>query len=63
LELTPIALARAAQLPPPQVRTLDALHIASASGLSDLEAIVTYDARMITAATGYGLPVASPGIG
>jgi predicted nucleic acid-binding protein len=62
LDLTPIALTRAAQLPPPEVRTLDALHIASASDLSDLEAIVTYDSRMITAAEGYGLPVASPGI-
>ncbi len=62
LDLTPIALARAAQLPPPEVRTLDALHIASASELVDLDVIVTYDSRMITAATGYGLPVASPGI-
>ncbi len=62
LDMTPIALARAAQLPPPQVRTLHALHIASASELSDLQTIVTYDLRMISAATGYGLPVASPGI-
>ncbi len=61
LDMTPIALARAAQLPPPHVRTLDALHIASASELTDLETIVTYDLRMISAATGYGLPVASPG--
>jgi predicted nucleic acid-binding protein len=61
LELTPTALARAAQLPPPEVRTLDALHIASASELSDLDAIVTYDVRMIAASTGYGLPVKSPG--
>jgi predicted nucleic acid-binding protein len=62
LDMTPTALARAAQLPPPEVRTLDALHIASASELNDLEAIVTYDVRMISAADGYGLPVASPGI-
>lgn len=62
LDMTSIALARAAQLPPPEVGTLDALHIASASELTDLEAIVTYDLRMITAARGYGLPVASPGI-
>jgi uncharacterized protein len=62
LELTPIALTRAAQLSLPDVRTLDALHIASASELSDLQAIVTYDLRMIAAATSYGLPVASPGV-
>ena len=62
LDMTSIALARAAQLPPPEVRTLDALHLASASELSDLETIVTYDVRMISAAVGYGLPVASPGM-
>lgn len=63
LSLTPAAVARAAELPPPEVRTLDALHIASASELTDLEAIVTYDLRMMSAAAGYGLPVASPGAG
>ena len=61
LELTPVALARASQLPPPDVRTLDALHIASASELRDLDAIVTYDLRMIAAAQGYGLSTVSPG--
>ena len=62
LDLTPIALVRAAQLPPPEVRTLDALHIASASELSDLQAVVSYDRRMLVAAEGYGLPVESPGL-
>jgi uncharacterized protein len=62
LELTPVALLRAAQLPPPEIRTLDALHIASASELNDLHALVTYDLRMIAAAKDYGLPVESPGI-
>lgn len=61
LELTPLALARAAHLPPPGVRTLDALHIASASELSDLDVLVSYDERMLDAAAGYGLPVAAPG--
>ncbi|MCL2781441.1 MAG: type II toxin-antitoxin system VapC family toxin [Actinomycetia bacterium] len=60
LELTPLAISRAAQLPPPEVRTLDALHIASASELADLEALVTYDERMRAAAIGCGLPVANP---
>jgi predicted nucleic acid-binding protein len=62
LALTPAALSLAAALPPPEVRTLDALHVASASELIDLEAIVTYDARMLAAAAGLGLPVASPGL-
>lgn len=61
LDLTPSALSVAAQLPPPDVRTRDALHIASASELIDLEAIVAYDSRMISAALGYGLPAACPG--
>jgi len=60
LQLTTSALGLAAQLPPPEVRTLDALHIAAAAGLSDLEALVSYDRRMIAAADAYGLPTASP---
>ncbi len=59
--VTPDALALAAEIPPPEVRTLDALHIASAAMLSDLESVVTYDERMATAAIAYGLPVAAPG--
>ena len=62
LSLTPGALAAAARLPPPEVRTLDALHIASAAELGDLEALVTYDHRMHTAALVYGLPAESPAI-
>jgi predicted nucleic acid-binding protein len=61
LELTAAALALAGRLPPPEVRTLDALHVASAAQLADLRAIVTYDQRMATAATGYGLAVETPG--
>ncbi len=61
LGLTPEALALAAEIPPPEVRTLDALHIASAAQLSDLQAVVTYDLRMTAAAARYGLPVAAPG--
>ena len=62
LALTPLALARAGDLPPPEIRTLDALQIASAAELDDLAAVVTYDHRMISACRGYGLPVVSPGI-
>ena len=59
--VTPDALALAAEIPRPEVRTLDALHIASAALLSDLQSVVTYDARMGTAAIAYGLQVATPG--
>ncbi len=53
---------RAATIGPPTLRTLDAIHLASAMELgSDLEAIVTYDGRLADAARALGLPVASPG--
>lgn len=61
LDLTPTALRLAAELPPPQVRTLDALHIASAAELLDLDALVSYDIRLLAAAQHYGLPTTSPG--
>jgi predicted nucleic acid-binding protein len=60
LHLTVAAVALAAQLPPPEMRTLDALHVSSAAGLAELDALVSYDQRMLAAARGYGLPVASP---
>ena len=60
LVLTPAALTLAGQLPPAEVRTLDALHIASAAELLELQVVLTYDRRMADAAIGYGLPVASP---
>ena len=49
----------AARLSPP---TLDAIHPASALSLEDsLTAVVTYDARMITATAALGIPIATPG--
>jgi len=59
LALTPAALALAGEMPP-EVRTLDALHIASAAELLDLQVVLTYDRRMAEAAARYGLPVDSP---
>lgn len=46
---------------PAHIRSLDAIHLATALRLADeLEAIVTYDRRMIEGARALGLPVASP---
>ncbi len=59
-EITPTAVALASEMPPPQLRTLDALHIASAAELPQLSAFVTYDEQLASAAEGYGLPVVSP---
>ena len=49
-------------LDPRVLRTLDAIHLATALSVGDdLEAIVTYDARMIEAARLLGLPTRAPG--
>ena len=54
-------LERAARLGPPELRTLDAIHVASALSLGpDLLAFVTYDARQREAARKAGLPVLTP---
>ena len=51
----------AAALGPPQLRTLDAIHIATALALGpELDAFVTYDDRMAEAARAVGLPVVRP---
>ena len=52
----------AATVGPATLRTLDAIHLASAVQLGeDLEAFVTFDRRLADAATALGMPVASPG--
>jgi uncharacterized protein len=56
-------LDQAATLAPKSLlRSLDAIHLATAQLLgSELRSIVTYDARMAEAASGLGLSVAAPG--
>ncbi len=55
-------LDEAAALAPPTLRSLDAIHLASALVLGDeLEAFVAYDDRLLAAASALGMPVASPG--
>jgi len=49
-------------LPPTTLRSLDALHLAAALELGDdLDGLVTYDERMIAAATEAAITVVSPG--
>ncbi|MCA1570895.1 MAG: type II toxin-antitoxin system VapC family toxin [Chloroflexi bacterium] len=51
----------AGDLAPAFIRSLDAIHLATALRLApELDAIVTYDRRMIEGARAIGLPVASP---
>ena len=48
-------------LDPAIVRTLDAIHLATALALGDdVEAVVTYDERMIAGCGTLGLPATSP---
>lgn len=57
-----VVLDAAALMRPPALRTLDALHLASAMALGDdLAAFVAYDRRLLEAATDAGLTTASPG--
>ena len=54
----------AAELDGPGLRSLDAIHLASALALgSALSAVVTYDRRMAGAAERLGLAVVAPGSG
>jgi len=51
----------AAEVKPVGLRTLDAIHVATAVALrDDLVAMVSYDHRLIDAARAAGLPVVSP---
>lgn len=60
--MTTAILDRAGRLSPASLRSLDAIHTATALSLgSDLHALVAYDDRMIQAARAMGLPVLSPG--
>lgn len=52
----------AAAVGPPGLRSLDAIHLASALELGpELDAFLTYDRRLAIAARDLGLPVESPG--
>ncbi len=54
-------LAAAGALLPPELRTLDAIHLATALELGgDLARLVTYDERLLGAAGAVGCPVAAP---
>jgi predicted nucleic acid-binding protein len=61
LRLTSATFERAATLDPEQLRSLDALHLATALELGDeLDGIVTYDGRLAAAACAYGIATIAP---
>jgi predicted nucleic acid-binding protein len=61
INLDELLLDRAADLGPPHLRPLDAIHLAAAVAVGrDLAVVVTYDARLREAALAQGLLVESP---
>ena len=61
LDLSDDVFVEAGMVDPPELRTLDAVHLASAKALgNELAAVVTYDVRMAAAAARLGLPVEAP---
>lgn len=62
LELSPATFEEAGRLDPDILRTLDAVHLATALDLGDdLAGMVTYDERLATAAAANGVRVIAPG--
>jgi uncharacterized protein len=56
-------LEQAAIISPSAVRTLDAIHLATAlSEIRVLRHLVTYDSRLAQSAMEFGIPVVSPGV-
>ena len=61
LEVSELIRARAARLEPTTLRSLDAIHLATALEVGDdLDGLVTYDVRMAQAAENLGLRVLAP---
>jgi uncharacterized protein len=62
LEITPAILDEAAIVEPPILRSLDAIHLATALSVGDPQLeVITYDARLADAARSGGLVVTQPG--
>ena len=63
LDIMPLdhqVVARAQQLVDPGLRSLDAIHLATALEVGEISAFVTYDQRLLKAAEAHGLPALAP---
>jgi len=60
LRLTTDICERASELDPTILRSLDALHLAAALTVAELDGIVTYDERLAAACGVHGVPVVAP---
>jgi hypothetical protein len=62
MEVSREVLAAASRVEPAQLRTLDAIHLATALEIaSELDTFITYDRKLSDAAVAAGLRVAQPG--
>lgn len=67
MTLSPPVVARAASYDDRELRSLDAVHLATAEHVASatrqaLDAFVAYDERLLVAARGAGLPAVAPGV-
>lgn len=62
-EIDDLVRSAAAGYPSPELRSLDAIHLATAHAVfgRQLTSFVTYDKRLLAAAEAFGLPTRSPG--
>lgn len=63
-ELDPVIRSTAAAYPEPALRSLDAIHLATAqiaASAATLNALVTYDSRLSEAAAALGITIVAPG--
>jgi uncharacterized protein len=59
--ITDAVVESASRIPEPTLRSLDAIHLATAIMLGrDLDVLLTYDARLAATASASGIPVAAP---
>jgi predicted nucleic acid-binding protein len=62
IEVSSAIAEQASQLEPAELRTLDAIHLASALSAADPSIdVITYDERLAEAARAHGLTVVQPG--
>jgi len=61
LHVTPAVFEEAGRLDPSELRSLDAIHLATALDLGDdLDGLITYDDRLANAAVSHGIAVLAP---
>jgi predicted nucleic acid-binding protein len=61
VDISDAVVESASRLPDPLLRSLDAIHLATALLIrDDVETVLTYDARLREAADAHGLPTAAP---